>query len=251
MFISFIKFFLDPFNILWILALTLLFIWYLKKKRLLKWLLGISAIFFLSVSTPLIPVLVIDSLEDRYVPLYTKQLDDLGREYHIIVLGGGHGFDDRLPPNSLLSQKALGRLNEGIRLHRQLPSSKMVFSGFSASGGTTQAEMLEKTARLLGVDKERTILQNEPGNTFEEAKVYSENYGNRHPVILVTNATHMPRAMMSFKKFGIEPFPSPTNYRLLGSWKYKRIGLPDMSNIEHLRVGIYEYAGLIWYHLKS
>lgn len=251
MFISLVKFLIDPFNILWILGSISLVAWYLSKRNFLKWCLYALICSFILFSTPLFPTLLLNSLESRYNPLELGGISDRDAEYHIIILGGGHGLDDQLPANSLLSRNALGRLAEGIRLHRLLPNSKLVLSGFSGSGGTTQAEMLQKTALLLGVDKERTILQNEPGNTYEEAKVYSENYGNRHPVILVTNATHMPRAVMAFKNYGIEPIPSPTNYRLLGSWKKKKLGLPSMKNIENLRVGILEYAGLIWYNLKS
>ena len=246
---SLVKFFLDPFTIIWLILLGMTAAWYFKKERLCRRLAIVAGLWFLIVSTPFIPVTIINSLEDRYDPLYTEELKDLEAEYHIIVLGGGHGFDDRLPANSLLSSNALGRLNEGIRLHRQLPNSKLVLSGYSSSGRTTQAEMLQSTAMLLGVDKESTILQKEPGNTYEEAMVYSQNYETKYPIILVTSATHMPRAVISFKNFGIEPIPSPTNYRLKGSWKKKWFGWPSMSNIENLRAGIYEYAAILKYSL--
>ena len=185
-----------------------------------------------------------------YEPLYIDNLDDPELKFHIIVLGGGHGFDNRLPPNSLLSHNALGRLNEGIRLHRQLSNSKLVLSGFSASGRTTQAEMLQKTALLLGVDKESTIVQNEPKNTWEEAKIYSEKYGNSYPVILVTSAAHMERAVMVFKKFGIDPLSSPTNFRLKGSSGQRWFGLPSIDNIIKMRMGLLEYTAMGWYDIR-
>lgn len=239
-----IRFFLDPFNIFWLLLLISLVAFLGKKERLLKWLIGITIGWFLISSTPLVPNLLLNSLEDRYVPLNIEQLTDREAEYHIVILGGGHGFDDRLPPNSLLSTQALMRLSEGIRLYNQLPNSKLVLSGFSSSGRTTQAEMLRNTALLLGVDEERTTMQTEPGNTYEEAKIYSEQFGNRFPVIVVTSAAHMPRAMLVFRNFGIEPVASPTHYRLKGSWKKIKFGLPSMGNLSNMRTGLSEYAAI-------
>lgn len=249
MFISLFKFLIDPFNIFWILLFAVFGTWLLKKEHLFKWL-SISVIgWFLIISTPLLPNALLNSLEDCYEPVYIEKLSSRETEYHIIILGGGHGFDDRLPANSLLSGNALGRLSEGIRLHRQLPNSKLVLSGSSSTPGrTTQAGMLQKAALLLGVDSDDTILQKEPRNTYEEAEVYSKNYGNC-PVILVTSAVHMPRAMKAFSHFGIEAIASPTNYRLKGSWKRKWLGLPALDNIENLRVVIKEYAGILWYSL--
>lgn len=222
-----------------------------KKERLLRWLLGITVGWFLISSTPLVPNVLLNSLEDRYMPLNIEQLADREAVYHIVVLGGGHGFDDRLPPNSLLSTQALMRLSEGIRLHNQLPNSKLVLSGFSSSGRTTQAEMLRNSALLLGVNEENTIMQTEPGNTYEEARVYSERFGNRYPVIVVTSAAHMPRALMSFTKFGVDPLPSPTHYRLKGSWKKVVFGFPSMRNMQNLKTALGEYAGMLWYRMKS
>src|SRR5699024_9096962 len=146
-----------------------------------------------------------------------------------------------------LSLNALGRLNEGIRLHRKLPNSKLVFSGHS-SHGPTHAELLQQAAVLTGLDEESIILQKPPVTTYDEARIYSENYCNTHPVILVTSASHMPRAVQSFRFFDIEPVPSPTDFRLKGSWKGKWLGFPSTRNIENIRMAIKEYVGIFWYN---
>ena len=205
---------------------------------------ALGAGFFLAVSTPLIPVMILNSLESQFEPLDVETLTDIELSYHIIVLGGGHGFDDRLPANSLLSEQALSRLSEGIRLHRQLPNSKLVLSGFSSSGRTTQAEMLQKTAVLLGVSYENTITQKEPENTYEEAKVYADRFGNSHPLIVVTSAAHMPRAIFLFQHQGTDPMASPAHYRLKGSGKQKWFGLPSVKNMELMKRGLHEWAAL-------
>lgn len=241
-----IRFLLNPFNILLIMGMITVAAWHLKKTILTKWLVCLLTGFFLLGSTPLVPVLLINSLEDRYDPLDVNSLSGPGN-YHILVLGSGHGFDDRLPSTMLLSRTALGRLTEGIRIHRLLPGSKLVFSGYSSSGRTTQAEMLQQAALLLGVDPGATLVQTEPSNTYEEAMIYSGNYGTSHQLILVTNAAHMPRAVMAFEKFGIKPIPAPANYRLKGSWKKKKIGWPSLENLEHFHVGVSSYSAILFY----
>jgi len=241
---SLVRFVIDPIHILLFLVLAAGLAKALGREKLKWWLGGTALLWFFIAATPAIPTLLINSLEDRYEPVFVEQLPDPELEYHIIVLGSGHGFDDRLPANSLLSLGALGRLSEGIRLYHQLPNSTLVLSGYSSSGRTSQAEMLQQAAILLGVEKGRTFIQTEPSNTFEEAKTYRSRFEGNHPLIVVTSASHMPRAMNVFEHFDTSPIPSPTNYRLKGSWKKKRVGLPSTSNIELMRTALFEYAAL-------
>lgn len=244
-----IKQLIDPFNILWILVFIGFVCLLLKKRTAGRRIFIVSGIWFLFVSTPLVPTLALDSLERQYEPVFIEQLTDSDASYHILVLGGGHGFDDRLPANSLLASKALSRLSEGIRLHKQLANSTLILSGYSSSGRTTQAEMLRNTALLLGVEKNRTLMQPEPGNTLEEARVYSKRFAGDEQVILVTSAVHMPRSVMLFERVGIEIIPSPANYQLKGSWRYIRWGWPSVDNIIKLRTAINEYAAIIKYKI--
>ena len=239
-----IKFIIDPFNILWLMALAAFLLFLLNKRRYAGLTAAACGVWFLLISTPFLPGLMLTSLENRYEPLMTDQIKDPASGYCIVVLGGGHGFDDRLPANSLLSLQALSRLTEGVRLHRQLPNSTLIFSGGSESGRTTQAEMLQKTALLLGVDKERTVLQSTPMNTTEEALAFYNQFEDSCPVILVTSAAHMHRAMGAFRHQSIEPVPSPTHFRIKrdpfgsGSW------IPSVTHISNFRVAMREYAAL-------
>ena len=241
-----IKFFLDPFNLLMILSLLAILVGSLRSNGSIK-VLAISAFaWFILISTPLVPTLLLDSLESRFEPVYPELMEEEQKNaaYHIVVLGGGHGYDDRLPPNSLLSLQALARLNEGVRLHNQLPNSTLILSGYSASGRTPQAEMLNRTALLLGVDSTNTLTQPEPGNTTEEAMVYREKFGIEAPVILVTSAAHMPRAAAAFSHVGIDVSASPAHYRILESGRSGWIGWPSVRNISNMRTGMNEYAAI-------
>ena len=228
-------------------------IWGLGKRKWLKKLIVFTVLFFLIVSTPLVPVILVNSLEDRYLPLDTELFQaEKDKEIHIVVLGGGHGYDERLPPNALLSSNARGRLMEGIRLHHQIPGSKLVLSGSTSTPERlTQAEMLKETALLLGVDDGSILLQKEPKNTCQEAQKYADSFNNRNQVILVTSAMHMPRAERLFIDFGVDVTPSATNYRLKGSWKRKRLGLPSADNMALISSALTAYTAMAEARFRS
>lgn len=57
-----------------------------------------------------------------------------------------------LSANNQLSTTAVGRLTEGIRIHRMLPGSRLILSGYGGDSNVTQALVLYRTALLLGVD---------------------------------------------------------------------------------------------------
>lgn len=240
-----IKILIDPFNILLFFVVVCL-IARICKLRYFKWVLAATLGWFYIISTPFIPNLVLHSLESRYDPIDNEQISELKLEaiHHIVVLGGGHGFDDRLPPNSLLTSQALARLNEGVRLHRMLPNSILILSGYSSSGRTTQAEMLYLAALQLGVKDENMKMQTEPSNTNEEASIYFEKFGTANSLILVTSAAHMPRSIEAFSRNGLKPIASPAHYRLIGGPKMKRWWLPSIRNISHLKTGINEHAAI-------
>ncbi len=245
-----VKFLIDPFTIFWVLLAALLIAAVMKKQGVFKWLFTIALLWFLIISTPLIPTLLLHSLEKRYTPIDVSKITDKDAHVSILVLGGGHGFDDRLPANALLSPQALGRLSEAIRLYRQLPNSRLIFSGFSASGRTTQAEMLQNAAEVLGVQKESTSLQEEPANTHQEILTYGQSFPRKNTVILVTSAYHMPRAVLLAQQYELNFIASPANFRLKGSRTHQWVGTPSTQNIENLDLALSEYASLAWYKLK-
>jgi len=244
-----VRFFLNPFNLFWLLMIATMIIGLFKKERLFRWLFFSTVVWFLIISTPFLPVSLLNSLEIRYNPIFPEEAfkgnSEIDKKYHIVVLGGGHGFDERLPPNSILSSQALARLIEGIRLHRQLPGSKLVLSGYSSSGRTTQAERLQQTAILLGVEADDILLQKEPANTWQEAETYASTFGNGNPVLLVTCASHMHRAVRVFEHFGTKVTPSPACYRILRDPRSRRSWIPSTTNIDRLRIALFEYAAIL------
>ena len=239
-----------PLPVFWILVI-LAVVFYLRRRRKSSYIFTIfSIIWLLAISTPLVPDLLISRLEDRYSVFNPDMFMHPDRPVHIVVLGGGHVNDDRLPANDRLSPAAMVRLSEAIRIHRKLPGSLIITSGWSASGKVPQAEVLAETALLLGVDENYIKKQPLPKNTRMEASEYNRLFGDNAHIILVTSAVHMRRAIFAFQKEGLDPVPAPTNHLIKKDENYNQwIGFPSSGNIKKMESAVHEYVGLWWYKL--
>ncbi|MFK7807954.1 MAG: ElyC/SanA/YdcF family protein [Saprospiraceae bacterium] len=166
----------------------------------------------LTITNPL-PEYLVRKLERKY-PAYNNTFTKVKKQYaHVLVLGGGFTNDTSLPPNSRLASNSLTRVVEGIRVHRLLPNSKLIFSGKAKKGEISIAETMRATALSLGVDSTDILMMTEPSTTAKEADYYLENHHNDSTqLIIATSALHMPRAMLTFEKRGIEAIPAPTNH---------------------------------------
>ena len=117
-----------------ILILGLFCLWATRRQRLGKVLATLGTVLLLLFSTSLISSGLLVSLEQRYPALLHPETVSWGPKSStspkwIVVLGGGHVSDPRLPPNSQISAAALGRVVEGVRLHKAVPGSKLLLSG--------------------------------------------------------------------------------------------------------------------------
>lgn len=235
----------------WFLVALALVFSFRRNKHLARWLGGFALVWLLITSTGPLPHFLIGSLENRY-----KVFDDAlsipgGQTLHVLVLGGGHTSDERLPANNQLSLSALGRLVEGIRIHRQHPGSLLILSGYPGKDEVSNAEVMYQTALLLGVEARQMAIIPEPENTRQEAIAYHNRYGNHQPLVVVTTATHIPRAMMWFRKSGLNPLPAPTNHTIKESpVSRSRWWIPGPQNMNLTDRAIYEYAGIIQAKLR-
>ena len=68
------------------------------------------------------------------------------------------------------------------------------------------------------------------------------------PFLLVTSASHMPRAMMLNRKAGLNPIPAPTARRAAGTTLKSdpAFWLPSAGALEMSERAIHEYLGIAW-----
>ncbi|HBH36501.1 MAG TPA: hypothetical protein DDW45_09240, partial [Gammaproteobacteria bacterium] len=184
------------------LILILIAIYFLYKKNLkMSKIFMISSLLWIAVMsyTPF-SELLLSPLESQYPALQEFPKDIR----YVIVLGAGHTTNEELPMTSQMGRPAMFRLAEGIRILRQLDDAKLIVCGYSGLDPTPHALMQKKMALLLGVREEQIIARYAPKDTREEA-IDVKSILNNQDFILVTSASHMPRAMEIFNGEGLYP----------------------------------------------
>lgn len=247
-----VSLFFQPLSIVLVLLVSgLILLWLTKKKNLGRIIITLGTIVLLLASYGFMADRLVVSLESRYSPLLdVSNIRNSQDIKWIVVLGGGAHPDPRLPISSQLAPSSLIRLLEGIRLHRQLPGSRLIISGGAAFQDAPESETMAKMALLMGVNEKDMVRENRSMDTADQAKMIARTVG-RNRFILVTSAIHMPRSVALFRKFGMDPIPAPTEYIVVRqSHVHPRSFFPVADSLDKMEAAIHEYLGLIWLHVQ-
>jgi uncharacterized SAM-binding protein YcdF (DUF218 family) len=248
----------SPFPLLLgIMILGVIFLWFTRRHRTGKIMVTIGAFLLLLLSYGPIPGTLLRPLERQYPAITAAAINKSGpqnifREIkYIVVLGGGHTSDPNVPTASQLSSASLIRLVEGIRLHRELPGTKIILSGGRGFGPVPEAETLSQVAQALGVTPEEMIVEKVSQDTEAQARIIKEIV-SQDKFILVTSASHLPRAVALFKKQRMDPVPSPVGHLIKESPAVTPgIPLPSVYSLDESEVALHEYLGIGWARLRG
>jgi uncharacterized SAM-binding protein YcdF (DUF218 family) len=184
----------------------------------------------------------------------------------VVVLGGG--LRPAQPPRRGVEVGEAGdRLLTGVRLLRQGKAPTLVTSGgrvhFTAGKPPPpEAEWARDLAVELGIAPERILLAREARTTAEEARDLGSMARSRgwSRVLLVTSASHMPRALATFqRRSGLEVVAVPTDFQLPQRASYGAPTLgsallsltPDAEALYLSTVMLKEHLGLLVYRLRG
>ena len=231
------------------MILLLLGIWKLYQNRTTtarRFLIGGIAWIFLFSYGPFANLLL-HSLESRYNALLSVPKNTA----YIYVLGYGHHTNRSLSITSQVDKEAIVRLAEGIRLYHLLHGkAKLILSGYSGlHDPTPHAIMQQKLALSLGIPKEAIIMVPKATDTEEEAKAAKEITKSK-PMILVTSAYHMPRAIQWFHHLGLSPYPAPT-YHLASALHPNYLSIFSSGALKDSTIAIHEFLGILWQKIKG
>ncbi|WP_318368105.1 envelope biogenesis factor ElyC [Enterobacter sp.] len=233
--------------LLLLMGLGLALIWFSRYQKTGKTMVSVSWLVLLLLSLQPVADGLLKPIEDTYPTWRGEQ-----RVSAIVVLGGGYTWNDAWAPSSNLINNSLPRLNEAVRLWRLNPGAKMIFTGAAASTNpVSTAEAGARVAETLGVPRSEILTLDTARDTEEEAAAVKQAIGDV-PFLLVTSASHLPRAMIFFQQAGLHPLPAPANQLAIASPlnPWERI-IPSPVWLMHSdRVG-YETLGRIWQWLKG
>ncbi|MDM8515632.1 envelope biogenesis factor ElyC [Desulfobacterales bacterium HSG16] len=229
--------------------LGLVLIWFSKKRQRTGKVfvtIGVLTLTFLSFHD--ITAIFVRSLEDQYPSYLTVNENQKRAIGYVVVLGGGHISNEKLPVSSQLNPQSLIRLIEGIRIYRKIPGCKLVLSG--GIGPVPNAEMMARLAVELGIPDNDLVLEIHSKDTKDEAVMIKSIVKNT-PFIMVTSASHMPRAMAMFKKQGLDPIAAPAAHLV------KKRGLtfysffPNSHGVYLTERAMKEYMGIVWAKIRN
>jgi uncharacterized SAM-binding protein YcdF (DUF218 family) len=142
------------------------------------------------------------------------------------------------------------------KLARAYPDARIVYSGGNGdlfANGAREADFAAPVLESLGVPRRRLILERDSRNTAENARftkaLVDPKPGERW--LLVTSASHMPRAIGCFRQVGFDVEAVPVGRREPGAasrfWPMRTLG----RGLAQLDEAMREWIGLVAYRITG
>ncbi len=213
-----------------------------SKRSGVTWIfLGIICLYFFSTAP--LPGLLLSPLESLCKPL--EQVKNTGEIKYIVVLSGDQRHIPAAPPTSRLGATTALRVVEGIRLFHQFQTPPPLI--MSGSGSFPVAQDMVAFAHSLGVPADKLIAETNSLDTHGNAREVKRLVQDA-PFILVTSASHLPRAMFIFQTLGMRPIPAPADFNVPENYTLSDF-FPSGGYITKMSTAVHEYLGLAYLKL--
>lgn len=232
-------------NLLLLLAARLLRRWRRISAALAFF--AIGSLFLLS--TPFGASWLASGLE-RQSPAFDLANEAAAGIEAIVVPGTGRYTQPPEYAYDQVSNRTLERLRYAARLHRVTGWPIAVVGGSPLDDFTPEGVMM---AESLQTDFDVPVewVEDRSRNTAENAQ-NARALLDVDTIVLVTQATDMPRAKDSFEAVGFTVIPAPVGFvtreadGVISVFDF----LPDANALACARIALHEYLGLAWYRLR-
>ena len=203
------------------------------------------------IGAPIVSIISAGLLESRYQPF---DRTSTARFDAVVVLGAGISGSGSLRPADQLTGLSMQRTLCGVDLFAEGRAPRLVLSGGDGTimgEGPKEAVEMKRLAIRLGVPEEAIVLDDRARTTYENA-LGVKRVLDAGSVLLVTSASHMPRAAGLFRKQGFTVTPAPCTYRLQ-EWPnfWLNFGLldvfPSLDTLDAFTNTLVEAVGTITY----
>jgi uncharacterized SAM-binding protein YcdF (DUF218 family) len=172
----------------------------------------------------------------------------------MVLAASGVSADASRSPAARFSDEALMRIIEGARLHRLLTNSTLLVSVPGPAVSKEQNKrVLGELLLALGMETSAVQVCAEVRDTEDEVTWCRQVVGTNR-VVLVSSASHLPRAMLLARRHGVDAIPAPSGYLVdtvtRSPWTPSCL-FPGSINLYNSDRAIHEYLGLAWEKLRS
>ena len=199
---------------------------------------------------------LVEPLEHSYLPSGSPPAADA-----IVVLGGM--VEPAFPPRPNVHIAHGDRLLHAAMLYRGHRAPLVLVTGGITPWRESEPNEGVNTAQvlaLMGVPLSAILEEPPSNNTYQEARAVKQlmRTHNLHRILLVTSAMHMPRALRTFRRQGIDSIPSPTDFAVtehdlaqVASFDKVALALiPDVNVVVVTTAALKEYIGLAYYRAR-
>jgi len=245
-------YFVVPSNLIIAIGLTGLVMLFTRFRRLASWLIVTSLMLSALVGfSPLGRILLLP-LEQRFPPWDASR----GAPTGIVVLGGAISPEVSVAHGVVALNGAAERITVAAELAHRYPSARIIFTGGTSSldpNEPLEAPLAVKEFEALGVAHDRITAEDQSRNTIENA-VFSRLLADPKPGerwLLVTSASHMPRAVAAFRAAGFPVEAYPVNWRTSGPSDASRLFASLSEGLAMTDYAAHEWLGLAAYRLTG
>jgi len=185
----------------------------IKQTKILRIILILALIILFLGGNRWVALNLARSLEWRYLPP-----DPIPHVKALVVLGGG--TESKVYPRQIAEVNSAGdRILYAAYLYRQGKTDAILVSGGLLDWevhASTPAEEMSDLLQMMGVPATSIWLETQSRDTRENAAFSAKILNGRRidRIMLVTSASHMPRAVKLFEAQGFEVIPAPVDYRV-------------------------------------
>ncbi len=216
--------------------------------------LAIALLYLFSIDP--VSTALLKPLEQRYPPLKLTDESAMAEDpAYIVVLSEGYEYDEAKPLTSQLTGVTLARVAEAVRVHKAYPEARVVFTGGKAREEFPPvSEVMANVAVLLGMEGGQIEIETEARDTPDHVRLLKERLRGKS-FVLVSSASHLPRAMALFEASGLTPTAAPADIRTDPVNRHRGIGfgsfVPKLSNLDRVDTALHEYLGMLWSRMRG
>jgi uncharacterized SAM-binding protein YcdF (DUF218 family) len=241
-----------PSNLLMAIGLVGLVLLFTRFRRLASWLIVTSLVLIALIGYSPVGRILLLPLEERFPPWNASR----GAPDGIVVLGGSISPDISVARGVVALNGSAERLTVTAELARRYPNARIIFTGGTASLDPTEpleAPLAVKEFEALGIDHDRITAEEQSRNTIENA-VFSRLLANPKPGerwVLVTSASHMPRAIAAFRAAGFPVEAYPVDWHTRGRRDTAELFASFAGGLAMTDYAMHEWVGLAVYWLTG
>jgi uncharacterized SAM-binding protein YcdF (DUF218 family) len=216
------------------------------NKRTRKVIISIGILTFYIQSTPFFAYNLNKSLE--LPPLENLQMESVQA---IVVLGGGvNGHSYEYKVGATASSETLVRLRYTAYLANKYPDLLIVTSGGYTGGRYTEGKVMRYILINSFHVSNPILVEDSSKNTDENAKYVAKMLKmlGITKVALVSQAFHLKRASMLFRKYGLKPVAASTGYIYSNDAATPILAfIPSASAMSFTARAMHEFIGYLFY----